>query len=194
MFTGIIEEVGTVESATGTELTVAANTVMGGLVAGSSVCVNGACLTVKESGHSKFSADVVPETRRRTNLGVLAEGSPVNLERPVPAAGRLEGHIVQGHVDATGSIDSIERDGESLLVTISAPSSVMRYVVEKGFIAVDGASLTVVNCGDDGFAVAVIPYTRDNTVFATRRVGELVNLEVDILAKYVERLSKGTPR
>lgn len=193
MFTGIIEEVGTVESATGTELTIAATAVMDGLVAGSSVCVNGACLTVKRSEPGTFSVDVVPETTRRTNLGALSSGSPVNLERPMLVGGRLDGHIVQGHVDATGAIDSIDKEGESLLVRIAAPASVMRYVVEKGFIAVDGASLTVVNCDDQGFAVAIIPYTRDNTVFADRRVGDLVNLEADILAKYVERSSGRAP-
>ena len=189
MFTGIIEEVGTIETVTDTELTVIASTVMDGLVAGSSICVNGACLTVKEIEQGTFSVDVIPETRHRTNLFALASGSPVNLERPVPIGGRMDGHFVQGHVDSTGSIDSIKPEGESLLVNVGAPGSVMRFVVEKSFIAVDGTSLTVVNCDDRGFTVAIVPYTRDNTVFFTRSVGDLVNLEVDILAKYVERLN-----
>lgn len=185
MFTGIIEEVGTVQSVSTGGLTIGATTVMGDLRQGGSISVNGVCLTAAARQDTSFSADIVPETLRRTNLGSLAVGDPVNLERPVTVGGRLDGHIVQGHVDGTGSIESIDGDG----LRIKAPESLMRYVVEKGFIAVDGTSLTVVNCDRNVFAVAVIPYTRDNTVLGTRKVGDLVNLEVDVLAKYVERLT-----
>ena len=186
MFTGIIEEVGTVQSVRTGGLSILATTVMGDLRQGGSINVNGACLTVVDRRDTSFSVDIVPETIRRTNLGSLAVGDPVNLERPVMVGGRLDGHIVQGHVDATGSIESIDGDD---LTRIKAPVSLMRYVVEKGFVAVDGASLTVVNCDRNVFAVAVIPYTRDNTVLGTRKVGDLVNLEVDVVAKYVERLT-----
>ena len=136
-----------------------------------------------------FSVDVVPETLRRTNLSDLTAGDSVNLERPMKADDRFGGHIVQGHVDGTGAIESIEPEGEALLVRFTADDAVMRYVVEKGFITVDGASLTVVNCDDFGFLVSIIPYTRDNTKFATWKPGDTVNLEIDVIAKYVEKLS-----
>ena len=189
MFTGIVEEVARVKAVKPTGLTIEAAKVMADLRLGGSVCVNGACLTVAARDDAAFSVDVVPETLRRTNLGSLAAGDPVNLERPVPVAGRLDGHIVQGHVDGTGVIESIEQEGEALLIRVKAPPPLMRYVVEKGFIAVDGTSLTIVGCGRDVFTVTIIPYTRDNTVFGSRRVGDRVNLEVDIVAKYVERLT-----
>ena len=197
MFTGIVEEVGRVKSADPGHLTIGASAVMGGMKVGDSICVNGACLTVTsfegtgdvDNGGGSFSLDVVPETLRRTNLGELKSGHPVNLERSMPADGRFGGHIVQGHVDGTGRISSIKADGDASLVAFEAPPSVMRYVVEKGFIAVDGASLTVVNCDGNSFMVAIIPHTRDNTVFSHRGVGDTVNLEADIIAKYTERLT-----
>ena len=192
MFTGIVEEVGSVKSVEPSRLVIAASTVMDDLGLGDSISVSGACLTVASRDESSFSVDVVPETLRRTNLGSLAVGDGVNLERSLAMGGRLGGHIVQGHVDATGAIDSIEEEGEALRVSVGAPPSVMRYVVEKGFIAVDGTSLTIVNCLDRGFTVTLIPYTRANTVLGVRRVGDSVNLEVDILAKYVERLQGGS--
>ena len=188
MFTGIVEEVGKVEAVVTGGLTIGASRVAKGLELGGSIAVNGACLTVTSLDETSFSVDVVPETLRRTNLGSLKTGSEVNLERPVAVGGRLEGHMVQGHVDGTGSIESIDTDGDALLVRTQAPPRIMRYVVEKGFVAVDGASLTVVNCDGDAFTVTIIPYTRHNTVFGSRKVGDLVNLEVDIVAKYVERL------
>ena len=138
-----------------------------------------------------FSVDVVPETLRRSNLGLLREGDPVNLERPLAADGRYGGHIVQGHVDATVTVESIEVEEEALLMKFQAPKSVMRYVVEKGFIAIDGTSMTVVNCDIQSFVVTIIPYTRENTVLGERKVGDRVNLEVDIIAKYVESLFTG---
>ena len=191
MFTGIVEEVGSVTEAQPNRMVIAASTVMDDLKVSNSICVNGACLTVTWRDKSSFSVEVVPETLRRTNLGVLHGGDPVNLERPLAVGGRYGGHMVQGHVDATGKVESITGEGEALLMKIQAPASVMRYVVEKGFIAVDGASLTVVNYDSHSFVVAIIPYTRDNTVLGNRKVEDFVNLEVDIIAKYVERLSTG---
>ena len=191
MFTGIVEEVGTVRSAGQGRLTIAAREVMPTLEIGGSISVNGTCLTVTSLDSVGFSVDVVPETLRRTNLGLLRAGSPVNLERPLRADGRLDGHIVQGHVDGTGTIGEISPDGEAIMVRVDLPVQLARYVVEKGFIAVDGVSLTVVHCDEAGFSVTVIPHTRDHTVFGSRSVGDAVNIEIDILAKYVERLTAG---
>ena len=189
MFTGIVEEVGAVKVADDGRLVIGASEVVSDVKVGDSIAVNGACLTVTTHDESSFSVDVVPETLRRTNLGELAAGSPVNLERSMPAYGRFGGHMVQGHVDATATIRSIESDGEALMVVFDAPTSIIRYVVEKGFIAVDGASLTVVNCDNFSFSVTIIPHTRENTVFKSKGVGDSVNLEVDIMAKYIERLT-----
>ena len=191
MFTGIVEEVGTVQATDQGRLTIAGRTVMPTLEIGGSISVNGACLTVTTLDSNEFSVDVVPETLRRTNLGRLIPDSPVNLERPLRADGRMDGHIVQGHVDGTGTIGDISEDGEALMVRIDAPGQLARYVVEKGFIAVDGVSLTVVHCDQAGFSVTVIPHTRNHTIFGSRSVGDAVNIEVDILAKYVERLTAG---
>ena len=192
MFTGIVEEVGTVQSSDRGRLIIAAHTVMPTLEIGGSISVNGACLTITTLGANEFTVDVVPETLRRMNLGLLTVGSPINLERPLRADGRLDGHIVQGHVDGTGTISEISADGEALMVRMGVPPQVARYVVEKGFIAVDGVSLTVVHCDEMGFSVTVIPHTRDHTIFGSRRVGDAVNIEIDILAKYVERLTTGS--
>ncbi len=191
MFTGIVEEVGTVVAVGPAGLTISAAKVMGELVEGASVSVNGVCLTVTSRDETHFAVDVVPETLRRTNLGSLQVGGHVNLERPVPVSGRLDGHIVQGHVDGTGTIESVDSEAEALMVAIGAPPTIMRYVVEKGFIAVDGTSLTVVNCDPDRFTITVIPYTRDNTILGNLGQGDVVNLEIDILSKYVERLQVG---
>ena len=189
MFTGIVEEVGRVVRVEPTGLTVAGPKVTSDLKVSDSINVNGACLTVTALDGDRFSVDVVPETLRRTNLGALKEGDPVNLERPLALSDRLGGHIVQGHVDATAAIHEIADDGDALMISFRAPTSIMRYVVEKGFVAVDGTSLTVVNCALDRFSVTIIPYTRDNTVFRSRRVGDTVNVETDVVAKYVERLA-----
>ena len=172
-------------------MAVSASKVVADLKVGDSVCVNGTCLTATSIDDAGFAVDVVPETLRRTNLGSLTAGDPVNLERSMAIGDRFGGHIVQGHIDATGEVVSIESEAEALVVSIRAPASVMRYVVEKGFVAVDGTSLTVVKCGAQSFTVTIIPHTRDNTVFGSRRVGDLVNLEADIIAKYVERVSSG---
>ena len=193
MFTGIVEEVGKVGEAQPGRLWIMASRVIDDLREGGSISVNGACLTVTSRGDRSFAVDVVPETLRRSNLGLLKKGDPVNLERPVPVAGRLDGHIVQGHVDGTGTVEPAAGEGDELLLKVHASPSIMRYVVEKGFVCVDGTSLTVVNCEGDAFAVAIIPYTQDNTVLGARRAGDLVNIEVDILAKYVERLLPRRP-
>ena len=192
MFTGIVEEVGRVDAIRPGGLTIGASRVMRDLAVGGSISVNGACLTVTSRGDATFSVDVVPETLRRTNLGALEVGGYINLERPLAVSARLDGHFVQGHVDGTGTVKAIAPDGEASLISIKAPAALIRYVVEKGFIAVDGTSLTVVNCVDDTFQVTIIPHTRENTVFAYRKVGDPVNLEVDILAKYVERLTSAS--
>ncbi len=191
MFTGIVEEVGTVRAVVQGRLTIGGHKVMPTLEIGGSISVNGACLTVTTLEPDGFSVDVVPETLRCTNLGLLSSNSPVNLERPLRADGRMDGHIVQGHVDGTGTIGEISEDGEALMVRIDAPEPLARYVVEKGFIAVDGVSLTVVHCDEAGFSVTVIPHTRDHTIFGSRSAGDAVNIEIDILAKYVERLTAG---
>ncbi len=188
MFTGIVEEVGAVAEVRHGGLVIRASTVLEGLELGDSVSVNGACLTATGLGPGSFSVDVVPETLRRTNLGALSEGSPVNLERGVRAGARLDGHIVQGHVDGTGRIESIRGDGDAMMVSIEADPSIVRYVVEKGFIAVDGVSLTIVGCDEERFSVTIIPHTRERTILGEREPGDEVNIEVDILAKYVERL------
>ena len=190
MFTGIVEEVGRTRETGQGRLVISAERVLDGLEVSDSICVNGVCLTVVDRDRSSLSVNVVPETLRRTNLGDLSRGDPVNLERAMAVGSRFGGHMVQGHVDATGTIQSIEPDGDALMVSVAAPEPVMRYVVEKGFIAVDGMSLTVVDCQESGFSVTIIPYTRDNTNMASASVGNAVNLEPDIVAKYVERLAE----
>ena len=191
MFTGIVEEVGSVAAANPNSLRFSASKVMDDLKVSDSININGTCLTVTSCSENSFTVDVVPETLRRTNLGSLQSGDPVNLERPLAANGRFGGHVVQGHVDGTGSVASIETEGEALLISFQAPPSIMRYVVEKGFIAVDGTSLTVVNCDNQSFTVTIIPFTSENTIMGSAVVGDTVNLEADIIAKYVERLSGG---
>ena len=190
MFTGIVEEVGSVVNISGNGMTVRAERVMSDLKLGDSIAVNGACLTAVALSDSEFSVDLSPETMRRTSLGDLAAGGTVNLERALSASDRMGGHIVQGHVDGTGRITSKKDDGDSIIFRVRAPKSLMPYIVEKGFIAVDGISLTVVKVGTSSFTLAVIPYTLHNTNLQTISVGARVNLEADILAKYVENLLK----
>ena len=195
MFTGIVEEVGCVKSfnlpswtrGVG-QLAVEAVKVLEGLRLGDSIAVSGACLTVVGLDGESFSVDLAPETLRRTCLGSLEPGRGVDLERPLAATDRLGGHIVQGHVDATGGVISIKLEGDSVLMRFRAPKRLMPYIVEKGFVAVDGISLTVVKKGASSFSISVIPYTMANTTLKERRVGDRVNLEVDIVAKYVESL------
>lgn len=190
MFTGIVEEIGSIKTIESDRLDITASVVLDDLKPGDSVSVNGACLTVTNLHESYFSVNIVPETIRRTNLGQLCVDSGVNLERAIQAAGRFGGHIVQGHVDTTGRVISIEKDAEALLIAITTPDSYMKYIVEKGFITVDGTSLTVVNCEMSIFTVTIVPYTKENTIFGSIQVDDSVNLEVDILAKYVESLTK----
>ena len=191
MFTGIVEEIGRVQSVSSGGLVIRVSRELADLRVSDSISVNGACLTVTSRDEDSFSVDVVPETLRRTNLGALRAGDPVHLERSLAVDGRFGGHVVQGHVDATGAIESVAREGEALLLRFRAPPSIMRYVVEKGFIAVDGVSLTVVDCDDRSFSVTVIPFTRDNTILGSKAAGDAVNVEADIMAKYVERLLPG---
>lgn len=194
MFTGIIEEVGKVRAIFPTGMRVDASQVLEGAKMGDSIAVNGACLTLTGIDGGGFSVDIVPETWRRTDLGDLKPAGLVNLERSLTANGRLGGHFVQGHVDGTGRISSMTPEGEAVNVRFEAPADLARYIVRKGYIAVDGISLTVVDSGADFFSVTLIPFTRQHTNFQTKRFGDAVNLEVDILAKYVERfVAAGRP-
>jgi riboflavin synthase len=183
MFTGIVEELGTVDSKGGSRLRIGASKVLEGARIGDSIAVNGCCLTVVAQGEGWWEADVSDETFVRTNLGDLAPGAPVNLERPVRLADRLGGHLVQGHVDAVGEIVTASPD-----LQVRMPGDLVRYVVEKGSITVDGVSLTVVKALDDGFTVALIPHTAAVTTLGRKGPGDRVNLEVDVMAKYAERL------
>lgn len=193
MFTGIVAELGRVRSVTanagGARLVVEAGPTLADLVVGGSVAVNGCCLTATELIEGAFAADAVTETLTRTCLGDLAAGDRVNLERPRRADGRLDGHLVQGHVDATGTVAARGAlpDG-SFDLRIDAPPGVLRYVVEKGSICVDGVSLTVAALDEAGFSVALIPHTAEVTTLGHKEIGAAVNLEVDVVAKYVERL------
>ncbi len=192
MFTGIVEETGRVlrleRSGVFAALTVSARTVLEGTRLGDSIAVNGVCLTVTGLDADSFSADVMHETLNRSSLGALRAGSAVNLERALQAGGRFGGHIVSGHIDGVGQILQIRRDGNAVWFTVSAPQQLMRYVVEKGSIALDGISLTVAGTGPDWFSVSAIPHTVASTALAGRRVRDIVNLETDLIGKYVEKL------
>ncbi len=193
MFTGIVVEKGVVLAASEESLTIESWTALEGAANGDSIAVNGACLTVTALAEGRFSVDVTPETLRRTNLGDLGVGSSVNLEPALAYGGKVGGHLVQGHVDAVGVVEAITPEGNSRLITVSAPIEVMRYVVEKGFVAVDGISLTVAALDEARFTIAVIPYTDEHTTLGDRNLGGRVNLEADILAKYTERLLSEGP-
>jgi riboflavin synthase len=192
MFTGIVEERGRVRSAgpgpSGVRLAVECRTVAADATLGASVAVNGVCLTVVERDESGLSFDVVSETRDRSALGDLRPGDPVNLERPVTLVTRLGGHLVQGHVDGVGTVEAVVHDGGSATITVRLPDGLDRYVVEKGSIAVDGVSLTVATLEDSTFTVALVPHTLTLTTLGERRPGDRVNLEVDVVSKYVEKL------
>ncbi len=193
MFTGIVEEMGTVAHIVGdqdqaNQLTVNCHTVLEGTRIGDSIAVNGTCLTVTALTDHSFTVGLSPETLRRTNLGLLKVGDPVNLERALAFGGRMGGHYVQGHVDGVGEIVAFVPEGDSKRVTIRPPAHVLPYIVEKGYIAVDGVSLTVAEMGRDTFTVALVAYTQSAVIMGRQRVGALVNIEVDIIAKYVERL------
>ena len=190
MFTGIIEEVGRVTSAQSRSLVVTASKVLQGIELGGSMAVNGVCLTVTRLNTSSFSVGLMTETIERTNIGLLSVGDEVNLERPLTLEKPLGGHLVQGHIDSTGRATSVTWEGGVMMIRFEASPEAMRYIVNKGFIAVDGISLTVVDCNASSFLVSIVDYTREHTTLGSKQVGDLVNLEVDILAKYVEQLSQ----
>lgn len=189
MFSGIVEEIGVVKYRNSGALTIRADVIFSDLKPGDSVAVNGVCLTARDIGGGVFTVDVMPETLRRTNLGDLHAGDAVNLERAMTLSSRLGGHLVQGHIDATGRVRQIRREADAELMTLDAPPEVIRYIVEKGFIAVDGLSLTAFDVTDDTFTVSLVSFTREHTTIARRRPGDRVNLEADIIAKYTERFS-----
>ncbi|TDI91420.1 MAG: riboflavin synthase [Chloroflexi bacterium] len=188
MFSGIIEEVGTVESYDGATLVVGAKQVLDDLKVSESIMVAGACLTVIELSDSTFMVETVPETLRRTNFGDLRPGDHVNLERSLRYGDRVGGHMVQGHVDGVGTVRSVTDDGNSRIVVFEAAENIIENVVEKGFIAIDGASLTIVDRNSDSFSIAIIPFTFDHTTFNERSKGSRVNIETDVTAKYVANL------
>ena len=188
MFTGIIEELGSVEEVVEGGLRVRAEKVTEDARIGDSICVNGVCLTVTSIEDGVFSVDAVPETMRLTNLGDLHAGDAVNLERALRPSDRMGGHIVQGHVEGTATVTSVEQDGPALMIRLDAPATLMPYIVKKGFIAIDGTSLTVVDRDESSFSVTIIPLTQEWTTLGRRQPGQRVNLETDVLAKYVEQL------
>lgn len=197
MFTGIVTELGMVTSTDpidgGTSLSVAANSTLDGLTTGDSVAINGVCLTVVDQTNDTFTVQVVEESLERTAIGTLGAGSPVNLERPLSASGRFDGHIVQGHVDGIGIVTSVAAEGDASRIRIDLPRNLDQYIVEKGSVTVDGTSLTVTAVSERGsdepwFEIVLIPHTLSATVFGTAGVGTAVNLEVDVIAKYVERM------
>ena len=188
MFTGIVEEVGRVCGLHDYRFVINAEKALSDVKVGDSISVNGACLTVVEFDDHSFAVDLAPETLRRTSLGEAGPGSAVNLERALAASDRMGGHIVQGHVDGTGSITGLTPEADCYIMEIEAPDSLVPYIVEKGFIAVDGISLTVVQRTGRRFTISVIPFTMQNTNLHEKSVGDRVNLEADILAKYVESL------
>ncbi|HYA87552.1 MAG TPA: riboflavin synthase [Nitrospirota bacterium] len=195
MFTGIIEELGgvkTLKRDAGTaRLTISAATVLDGTVLGDSICVNGVCLTVIDLSKNAFSADVAVETLNVTNLGDLRIGAKVNLERALQLSARIGGHLVSGHVDSVGRIRNKREEGNGWRISIDAPEAVLRYVIKKGSIAIDGISLTVADVDKSGFSIAMIPHTAKLTTLGFKSAGESVNLEADIIGKYVERLLSG---
>lgn len=192
MFTGIVEELGAIRAvrrgAASAVLSIGAAEVLSDLKIGDSVAVNGVCLTVTSLDDGGFTADVMHETLGRSSLGALAPGGRVNLERAMPANGRFGGHIVSGHIDGTGKIASVRPDDNALWYTISAAPELLRYIVEKGSITIDGISLTVAAVDEVSFSVSLIPHTAAVTTFGKKRAGDIVNLETDIIGKYVEKL------
>lgn len=192
MFTGIIEELGTVKdikiSGNSGQISIAASKVIEGTKVGDSIAVNGTCLTVTRLTADGFTADVMPETMKRTSLSIVNRGDKVNLERAMAADGRFGGHIVSGHIDGTGTIREYKREGNAIWVTIAADEDILRFIVEKGSIAIDGISLTVADVTDTYFRVSVIPHTSDETTLTDKHAGDPVNLETDIIGKYVAKL------
>lgn len=192
MFTGIVEEMGTVRSLSlagqSGQISIRAKTVLEGTKIGDSIAVNGVCLTVVALRPDGFTADIMAETARRSSLGAVRSGDSVNLERAMAADGRFGGHIVAGHIDGTGTVQSLVKEENAVWVTISAGSDILNLVVEKGSIAIDGISLTVAAVNDQNFQVSVIPHTGSETTLLSRRPGDIVNLETDVVGKYVQKL------
>ena len=188
MFTGIIEEVGTVRKIGGGTLAIDAAKVIEDVHLGDSIAVNGVCLTVTSFDREHFEADVMPETVRRTSFAELRKGSPVNLERALTLASRLGGHIVSGHIDGVGTVAGLRQEGNALLLTVAAAPALLRGIVEKGSVALDGISLTVAAVTEETFTVSLIPHTREVTNLRAKRTGSRLNIETDIIGKYVEKL------
>ena len=195
MFTGIIEEMGSVKKiiygSSSIKLSIECSTVIEGTVKGDSIAVNGICLTVTELGKNWFMADVMPETMRKTGLEKLKPGGKVNLERALRLADRLGGHIVSGHIDGTGTITGLKKEDNAVLITITAPEQIMKYIVPKGSVALDGTSLTITELTTDTFTVSLIPLTRGFTILGFKSIGDRVNIECDIIGKYVEKMIRG---
>jgi len=194
MFTGITEEIGTVKEAASNRLLIEARKLLQGIEVSDSIAVNGACLTITSLNNSAFTVDIMPETLRHTNLGGLHYGDQVNLERALIASGRLGGHLVLGHIDDTGEVMTVIPEEAAHIMRISAPARLMPYIVTKGFIAVDGVSLTITDLDDLSFTVSLVAYTLEHTTLGNRRPGDRVNLETDIIAKYIERLKERNSR
>ena len=197
MFTGIIEEKGKIQKVISGQssgsIEIRAKKVLEGTRIGDSIAVSGVCLTATSLGSTYFTADAMPETLDRSALGRMSAGSHVNLERAMPADGRFGGHIVSGHIDGTGTVKSITKDENAIWYQINAAPKLLRYIVEKGSIAIDGISLTVARTDDESFSVSIIPHTQKETTLQYLREGDAVNLETDIVGKYVEKLMKPEP-
>ncbi|MGO0059670.1 riboflavin synthase [Brevibacillus fluminis] len=192
MFTGIIEEVGSIERVAGgsraSTLTIRAQTVLADVRLGDSIAVNGVCLTVTSFQETRFTVDVMPETLKHTNLGALGTGSPVNLERALAVGSRLGGHLVSGHVDGTGRIVSRSQNANAVLFRVEASDDLLRYMIPRGSVTIDGISLTITEVNDQDFCVSIIPHTLEMTCLRQKQAGDEVNLECDLIGKYVERL------
>lgn len=193
MFTGLIEEIGILSTvnkgAKSAQLTISANKVIQDIKLGDSISSNGVCLTVVSFSNNSFTVDVMPETMRRSNLKNLKPGSKINLERALRLGDRLGGHIVSGHIDGVGLVRAVESEDNATWVTVEAGVEIMKYIIEKGSVAIDGTSLTVANVGDDAFKVSIIPLTKEETTLLSKKIGEEVNLECDMVGKYIERLT-----
>ena len=188
MFTGIIEEIGKLKSLNGGRIEISCEKILSDIKIGDSISTNGICLTVVDFGKNFFAADVMPETFRKTSLAEIQTGGVVNLERALKVGDRLGGHIVSGHIDGTGKILSMRTEGNAIFIEIQAENFLLKQIAAKGSVALDGISLTVVDANQENFSVSMIPHTREVTNFKFKRVGSLVNIETDVLAKYVERL------
>ncbi|MGE5628052.1 MAG: riboflavin synthase [Solirubrobacterales bacterium] len=194
MFTGIVEEIGEISNLTksskGARITIKAKKVLEDVKLGDSICTNGVCLTVTEFDTDKFSVDVMGETMRRSNLGSFSKGTKVNLERALRATDRLGGHIVSGHIDGTGEIENYTKEDNAVWISIKTLPEILKYIVEKGSIAIDGVSLTVAYVDNERFKVSIIPHTKDATTLLKKDIGDMVNLECDIVGKYIEKFIK----